>query len=474
MLPEDDREITTLFNTVVDGGYCSGCGACAAVADSPLKMALDKYGRLQPTRDEKAETADTQVLAVCPFSDDSTNEDRLGQELFGSNCTYHPRIGYYLTTYAGYVTEGDFRACGSSGGMGTWILNELFHQGLIDKVIHVKQHQPDDDDPRLFRFEISDSTEEIRRGAKSRYYPVEISEVINIVRQQPGKYAIVGVPCFIKSIRLLAKQDAIVRDRIRFCLGLVCGHLKTKRFADMFAWQCGIEPGNLRSIDFRKKMPGQNANKYGVEIIGIQDGREINEIKSNYELYGYLWGQGFFKYQACDYCDDVVAETADVTIGDAWLPQYVEDSEGTNVVVVRNPIIQQLIETGMRSGRLKFDVITADNVAQSQDAGLRHRREGLAYRLYLKDQTGLWRPQKRVKARANHFSKKLQKIHQLRVKMANQSHIAFLEAIQTGDFMVFKNQMQSLVTTYNRVYQKTLWQRLIVKLKKIIKNLPLS
>lgn len=470
MLQKSADEITTLFNTVVDGGYCSGCGACAAVADSPLKMVLDKYGRLQPTKDEEVETNNTQVLSVCPFSDKSFNEDRIGKELFSSDCTYHDRIGYHLATYAGYVTEEDFRDRGSSGGMGTWILQELFNQGLIDRVIHVKQHQPDEKDSRLFRFEISDSMEEIRRGAKSRYYPVEISEIINVVRQQPGRYAIVGVPCFIKSLRLLAKQDSVIGDRIQFCLGLVCGHLKTTRFADMFAWQSGIEPGKLRSIDFRKKIPGQNANKYGVEMIGNQGSREIKVVKSNYELYGYLWGQGFFKYQACDYCDDVVAETADVTVGDAWLPQYVADSNGTNVVVVRNPIIQQLIEAGMQSGRLELDRISADDVAQSQDAGLRHRREGLAYRLHLKDKAGVWRPQKRVKAQANHLGKKLQKIHQQRVTMANLSHVAFLEAIRAGDFMVFKNKMQPLIKAYNALYRNSLWKRLIGKTKKIFQN----
>jgi len=462
-----DRQIETLFNTVVDGGYCSGCGACTVVADTALEMKLDPYGRLQPIAKSETTTVDAEVLAVCPFSDRSANEDQIGKELFADNCTYHDRIGYSAATYAGYVTESNFRDRGSSGGMGTWILQELFQQGLVDRVIHVKQHQPDENNQALFQFEVSSSIEEIRGGAKSRYYPVEISQVMQQVKQQPGKYAIVGIPCFIKSIRLLAKQDPIVQERIRFCLGLVCGHLKTSHFADMFAWQCGIEPGNLTAIDFRKKIPRQNANKYGVEMIGNQDGQEIKEIRSNYELYGYLWGQGFFKYQACDYCDDVVAETADVTVGDAWLPQYVEDSQGTNVVVVRNPAIQKLIEQGMRSRRLKLDLISADDVAQSQDAGLRHRREGLAYRLQLKDKAGLWRPQKRVSASSNQFNSRLQKVHQMRVAMANQSHTAFLAAMQAKDFNLFKNKMQPLVETYNKLYQAPLWKQLAVKIKRL-------
>lgn len=41
-------------------------------------------------------------------------------------------------------------------------------------------------------------------------------------------------------------------------------------------------------------------------------------------------------YKACDFCDDVFAETADIALGDAWLPEYVQDGNGTNVVVTRN------------------------------------------------------------------------------------------------------------------------------------------
>lgn len=466
-----DRQVFKLFNTVVEGGYCSGCGACASVENSPIKMTLDKYGRFQATLNSEVDTSalNTEVLSVCPFSEVSSNEDEIGKELFGQNSTYHDRIGYHCATYAGFVTEDNFRERGSSGGMGTWILNELFNHGLIDAAIHVKQHLPTDTDSKLFSFEISNSIDEIRTGAKSRYYPVEMSEVLNLVRQKPGSYAIVGVPCFIKAIRLLAKQDPVIRDRIVFCIGLVCGHLKTSRFADMFAWQCGIEPGNLNSIDFRKKMPGQNANKYGVEVKGVRNNQEVSAIKSNYELYGYLWGQGFFKYQACDYCDDVVAETADVTVGDAWLPQYLKDSSGTNVVIVRNPLIQELIYKAMTSHRLYLDPISPDDVAKSQDAGLRHRREGLAYRLHLKDKAGLWRPQKRVKAQANHFNQRLKKIHELRVLMANQSHIAFEKAIQAGTFKVFKDTMKPIVKSYDSFYKKPLWRRILSRLKNFIK-----
>ena len=169
--------------------------------------------------------------------------------------------------------------------------------------------------------------------------------MISLIRNQTGRYAIVGIPCFIKSVRLLTRTDEVLKERIKFCIGLICGHLKSSRFAEMLAWECGISPQGLEAIDFRTKLDERAANHYGVTVTGIIDDKRVEKISPPVnEMFGTNWGFGFFKYKACDYCDDVVAETADVTIGDAWLPQYSNDSKGTNVVIVRNPIIKDIIE----------------------------------------------------------------------------------------------------------------------------------
>jgi coenzyme F420-reducing hydrogenase beta subunit len=347
----ENSEVAKLFKTVVDNGYCIGCGACASINGSPIQMRLNKYGQFQATVNLSAEQSalNTSVQAVCPFSNESLNEDQISQELFSNNCEYHQKIGYHLATYAGYVSEDDFRDRGSSGGMGTWIASNLLKEGLVDGVLHVHQRQPSETDPRLFKYQLSTTLEQVRHGSKSRYYPIEMSEIIQIIRDRPGRYVLVGIPCFIKAVRLLMKEDPLLGERIRFCIGLICGHLKSIRFAEMFAWQCGVEPGKLLAVDFRKKLPDADANKYGVEVVGLENGKLVTRTSPVQDMYGYDWGLGFFKYKACDYCDDVVAETADVTVGDAWLPQYIKDSQGTNVIVVRHPIIHNMLERSQQA-----------------------------------------------------------------------------------------------------------------------------
>jgi coenzyme F420 hydrogenase subunit beta len=444
-------QVTTLFETVVDGGYCIGCGACAAVAGSPIRMELDDSGRYRPRLD--GPDGDAPVLAVCPFTNEGEHEDELGGRLFGADCEPHERIGFHMRTYAGYVAEDGYRAAGSSGGVGSWVLVELLRREVVDAVLHVRPRSPGADDGRLFEFTLSHTEDELRARAKSRYYPVEMSEALARVRSEPGRYAMVGVPCYVKALRRLAAADPLIGERVKVTLALVCGHLKSTRFADSFAWQAGIEPGRLDAVDFRRKLPDRPANRYGMEMHGRDAAGERRDVVSPTDaFFGSNWGHGFFKYEACDYCDDVLGETADLTVGDAWLPDYVEDSAGTNVVVVRTPELAELVEAGIADGRLALEPLSPDAVAASQDAGLRHRREGLSYRLALKDRAREWRPRKRVPAREDHLAPRQRSIFAWRVRLARESHRAFARALAARDPGLFEREMTPLVRAHDLQY----------------------
>jgi coenzyme F420-reducing hydrogenase beta subunit len=465
-------EVNKLFTTVVNGGYCIGCGSCASVKNSPVQIKLNDYGMYEATLDTSINKSEinSSIAKVCPFSESSLNEDQISKQLFGKDCKYDHKIGYYLDTFAGYVQEGDFRQSGSSGGIGTWILYSLLEKRLVDSVIHIQANKPTEDDTRLFKYSISTTIEEVTSGAKTRYYPVEMSEVLKIIQDRPGSYAIVGIPCFIKAIRLLMNQDSVLNERIKFCIGLICGHLKSNQFAKMFAWQSGISPETIQSIDFRKKLPQTVASAYGVEVTGLENGEKLTKVSDPVnKMYGTNWGLGFFKYKACDYCDDITAETADLTVGDAWFPQYVTDNQGTNVVVVRNPVLAQILQEGIKTGKVKLDKIKVKDLVRSQDANYRHRRTGLAYRLYLAEKNGEWHPPKRVKA-SNIMLPWLKKRFLLRMLLAEKSHVFFKEALESGRFSVFVEKMDSLIQSYNETYNPPAWVKFLKKLRTFFKK----
>jgi coenzyme F420-reducing hydrogenase beta subunit len=350
---------------------CVGCGACG-------ETALDGYGRHTPRT--VANVAD-----ICPFSPEATNEDEISRRRFPSAPKASALIGRFEKAYVGHVAEADFRAQGSSGGLASWVAVELLRTGLVDGVAHVASRAP------LFAYRISRTCEEVRAGAKSRYHPVTLWPVLEEIRATPGRYALVGVPCFIKAIHLLRRRDPLLRARITFTLGVFCGHMKSAHFGESLAWQIGVRPGELAGIDYRMKDARRPANWYRVRALNSSG---LAREKDWMHLAGGDWGAGFFQHPACDFCDDVVAETADISFGDAWVEPYSADGRGANVAVIRSQVLLGLVEKGRAEGRLRLDEVDADFVARTQAAGLRHRREGLAYRLALRRRA--MTPRKRV------------------------------------------------------------------------------
>lgn len=455
------NQVPDIIRDVVSGGYCVGCGVCVAAA-AGLKIVFNGSRYEVGVANADVAVANNATFAkVCPFSNQSPDETTHSDKLFGE-ISYDNRLGRYRDIYGGYVKTAGYRKGGSSGGMASWILAELLKAGLVDGVIHVKEKVKNEP---LFTYEISLSEEAVRAGQKSRYYPIEMSEVLNSIRLMPGRYAIVGVPCFIKAVRSLAEIDEEIRSKIAFTVGLVCGHLKTAYFAKLLAWQAEIPPSDLASIDFRVKVEGSPSSRYAFRATDSRSGENRTRMMS--EIIGGDWGLGFFKLKACDFCDDVFAETADIVVGDAWLPRYEKDSEGTNIVVVRNARLSQMIQHGIAAGDLELERLSVEDACASQHSGLMHRREGLSWRLAEAHKLGTgYVPRKRVAPGSVEVSRRRARIYRMREQLRDKYVAAFEKAIAKGQIAVFFREMQPLIKKYSALYSP--WYRRIGRVLKRI------
>src|SRR5581483_6208643 len=399
---------------MAQAGLCVGCGSCAE------RMGWDRNGFLKP---EGGAPVPQSFAIQCPFSPLAPNEDAIAAERFRGAPNADGRIGRFEAAYVGHVAEAGYRPNASSGGLTSWVAAELLRTGLVDGVVHVAATDPATG--RHFAHRISRSLEELNAGAKSRYYPIELSEVLAEIRRQPGRYAVVGIPCFIKAVHLLRRVDPLIRERVTHTMGLFCGHMKSASMIESFAWQLGTELKHVEAIDYRIKDQNRPANWYRAHL--DLTGGEIAE-QDWWHLADGDWGAGFLQNPACDWCDDVVAETADISFGDAWVEPYSSDGRGTNVVVVRSKQLKDMIETARSDGRLTLEPVDAEFVVRTQAAGLRHRRDGLAYRL-------TWRrgivPRKRVAPSADlPLRRKL--VYRLRYMIARMSHPMLRLARTTG------------------------------------------
>lgn len=454
----------TLTSTVINNDYCVGCGACSFV-NSNYTVKMDRYGMFKANATNTVPDLDNLASKVCPFSNASKNEDEISSEIYKDAENHHKYLGKYISNYVGYVNEGEFRTKGSSGGFGKWILNELLE---LDKVDYVLQVVSGDKTGTLFTYQVYKKGDDILSGSKSAYYPVTLTEGLDFIKSNEGRYAITAIPCFSKAIRNVCLHDSEINSRVKFIIGIVCGHLKSTAFAESFGWQLDVHPDQLASIEFRGKIEGLKANDKGV--FAIDSSGVKSRTESSKKLYGGRWEYGFFKYKACDYCDDVVGETTDVSIGDAWLETLMDDHQGNNVLVVRNREIAEIIENGIASKRLHMSETDASEVVSSQLGGIRHRREGLTYRLYNKAKHNEWAPVKRVKP-GNNIAPQRKRLYLVREAMSLASHEAFLKSKQSGDFQSFVDAMTPWIKKLER---PPLPVKVVFKLRQILYQLRTS
>jgi coenzyme F420-reducing hydrogenase beta subunit len=316
---------------------------------------------------------------------------------------------------------------------------------MVDGVAHVvAMHK--DKQQRLFGYRISRTGDEVWEGAKSRYYPVELSGIVAAIRDAPGRYAVVGIPCFIKAIQLLRASDPVLRERIVFTLGLFCGHMKSARMAESFAWQMDMRLEDVEEVEYRLKNPDRPANWYTAQLTGKQGDKRS---KDWWHLADGDWGAGFFQNSACNFCDDVVAETADIAFGDAWVEPYASDGRGTNVVIVRSQLLYSLLSAAIAAGRLHLQEVDSAFIERTQAAGFRQRREGLAFRLSW-PRPGL-RPNKRVLPQWRGIATRRKLIYIMRHQISAWSHVVFWLARLVQRPGIYIGWAKAVLTLYHGV-----------------------
>jgi len=422
---------------VINEGYCIGCGACKSTAQDVYSIEMTNAGFYKanfnkPLSIKQKEDANK----VCPFTDESKNEDEIGRTLF-DGLNHDDDIGYYSSIFTGNVINTEERLNSSSGGLTSWFSKKLLEKNLIDAVVHVGQTET------MFEYRVSKTIKELenKNNKKSRYYPVNYSELVDYIINTNDRILFVGIPCFVKSIRHL--QEAHQLDNIKFVFSLLCGHMKSSAFSEALSWQLGIPPQKLKSTDFRVKKEHHKASDYFIEST---DTEGKSSTGRNFSLFGSDWGQGLFKHKACDYCDDIAGELADMSFGDAWLPQYVNDYLGTNIVISRNETLDKLLIE--YEYEVAHEQSSISEFVTSQAGNFRHRRDGLRVRV---ENASSWIPKKRLNLCKVEESEHRKKIYLYREVLSKKSNILFIFAKKLRSLHMFELLIYPYIYRYDQI-----------------------
>ena len=406
------KNIPIVIDLVVNNDICIGCGLCVYKCPSKaLDMKFNELGFLVPELVDDCDL-DGACITVCPFNinplAEIKSENELANNFLNETENSHPKIGKYKNIYAGYSEE--HRLTSSSGGMATFVLTDLLQRGIVNHVFSVKKGT---EGGAHYEYAISNNKQELLKGSKTRYFPVTLATVFSQLDKLNGNVAIVGVACFIKAIRLAQFSDPLLKEKIPFLVGIICGGVKSSFFTDYLSNKSGVENKQYTNPNYRIKNFDSSAGDYSFGCTSVIT-KEKKSIKMRH--VGDMWGTGLFKANACDFCDDVTTELADISVGDAWLHPFVENGRGDNVLVTRSNLAEQIIKEGIANNSLKLEKLSLDQFLASQKGSFNHRHKGLPYRVKRANSKGQLTPPKRILIDESSFFFKIVQFFRLKTR----------------------------------------------------------
>lgn len=378
------KGISVISNPV--NRLCTGCGVCVSESRGSLKMVWDDHGFLTPQ--VVAGPVPTDVIKVCPFNPDPDeavqNEDKLAEIFLSDAPRYEPLVGRYNETYIGYSNA--YRRSSSSGGIATYVFYQLLKSKAVDHLFVVIGEGSE------FKYKIFSNPEDIASISKTRYYPVTMEALFEELERTKGRVAVSGVACFIKALRLKQHYNPSLRVQIPFMVGIICGGLKSRFFTEYLSQSAGIQ-SLYKNQEYRIKDPQSTASDYSFgadDEYGVHHQLKMSKV-------GDMWGSGLFKAEACDYCTDVLTELADISVGDAWLPDYRNDGLGNSIVITRSQLAEKIIQIGIQDGELSVGKVPWRTVVDSQRASFNHRQDAAQFRNWVARMNGIDLPPIRLR-----------------------------------------------------------------------------
>ncbi|MCB4809219.1 Coenzyme F420 hydrogenase/dehydrogenase, beta subunit C-terminal domain [Tamlana sp. 62-3] len=454
------KELPLVIDKIVNNDLCTGCGICVSFCENKaLKMEWNEYGFLVPNQIGECDN-DQSCISVCPFNPNPEPEVKTETEIADFVFEDTPttkrlkKIGKYENTYVGYSKK--HRETSSSGGIATYVSKELLKRGIVKHVLNVKSIE------NRFEYVITSDENTLLSTAKTRYFPVTMEKVFSEIEKLEGNVAIVGIPCFLKGVRLAQYKNKALNEKIVFTIGIICGGVKSKFFTEYLIQKAGLPhtSDEIEQTEYRIKDFESSAGDYSFGI-KIKGSNETQSVKM--KGLGDMWGTGLFKSNACDFCDDVSAELADISLGDAWIKPFVDEGAGNNVIVTRSNIAERIIQEGILNGELKIEQIKEEEFIKSQKGSYRHRQEALNFRLKTSKISEL--PPKRDYSNKLSFEVKL--IQKLRMKTRKQSLLIWKKEKNSEEF---DKKMAPLLSKLKRVtklghYKREIIDRVKVKLR---------
>lgn len=356
---------TKNIEMVVKKDLCTGCGTCAGICPkNAIEMIIDHRKGIylpQVTQEECSNCG--MCYSICPGHE--VNFKLLNSEFFGQE-PEDLLLGNYLNCYTGYATDYEIRYNSASGGLITVLLIFALEEGIIDGALVTKMKDDRPLEPQPF---IARTREEIISASCSKYCPVPANVAIKEILKNDGRYAIVGLPCHLHGIRKAEMIMPQLKERIVLHIGIYCAKTISFLGTQYQLKRMGIKKANLEKISYRGKgWPGN------MTVVTKNNQRRITKL---HDYYDNKFGS--FVPHRCNLCTDHAAELADISFGDAWLPEIKkQDNVGTSIIICRNKKVEDIIQKMVGKKQIELIKTNSAKIKESNDSS-RKKTRTIAY-----------------------------------------------------------------------------------------------
>ena len=349
--------------SVVDEGLCLQCGTCYSICPkSCITLKRDSQKNYVPVVNEKNCSGCRLCLRACPGIEVDFRELAVSQ-IHNEQRRTNPLIGEYIGIFVGYSKNEEIREGSSSGGIVPQILLDLLETRRIDGAL-VVGGTTSPFNPKVF---IARTEQEILGSIQSKYHPVCLNSKLKEIERHTGKYALVGLPCHIHGLRKYGKFKKI-EQKIVLTIGVFCAINLRFDSLEFFARKVGQSAGNLKRISYREgRWPGRTILEF--------TGKDRHAIDKNIVNHIYTLPR-------CLYCIDHTNELADISCGDAWLPELLEKKDmGWSAIICRSLYARQILTQLAEKKRVFLMEIDGSKLVESQHPMLCFKKKSLWLRM---------------------------------------------------------------------------------------------
>lgn len=356
--------VTTDLSGVIESGMCIGCGACEMV-DPTVKVSLNPRRLIF----EPESSGTPAAASVCPAI--AVDYDGLQRYLF-PGAEIGP-FGVVRSVHLSQSTDRDRNVRASSGGLIKELLRHLLRSGQIDGVIAL-----DHVDGIDFAARLVTSPDDVDTLPGSIYHNLKQTRALELLRDTPGRLALVAIPCELEGLYSWVRQHAPdLRDKIVITIGLLCGWQYSHHSINAMGEYLGFDPQEIADISYRGGGP------VGKLTVSTKSGGTFSA--SRRVDFGYQVAfDRHFNTTRCHVCINHSNFLADLVVGDAWLPSTVFTKTGISLVVCRTTFAERALADLVDNGSCVSIQVGEEEIRESQTDRVVFGEFAYAYADYLR------------------------------------------------------------------------------------------